>query len=296
VGRNGLIHLKSKHLASGKLMFSTMRDDSPCSFLTGKRSFSSFATPEPLPAVAYDYEDPYDDETDHYTTLESSSEPSSGRLSFQHHHGVKSSKFLDDVTSRKWSNAEIISAAGAGSSSGRGPTASTPYPPPSSVDPTTNKAGSRKYGGGGGRHRCPKCGTHMSFRHVDFEENTFYCATCSGWFNANPNIITGDGAGKGDGLPYDEFLAKKGTKNPDEHHILMQHVSSYEVSVAHFSFESRFVCSLIFVFFSILGRCRTPRKCTLLEEAIYTARNHPRWRRLMTNDPTMKHMIRRHRR
>jgi hypothetical protein len=215
-------------LAPGKLMFSTMmRDDGPSSFLTEKRSFSSFATPEPLPAVAYDYEDPYDDETDHETTLNSSSEPGSGRFSAQHHHhGVNSSKFLHDVTSRKWSNSEILSATRAGSSSGRGQTTSTTYPPPSSVNPTTTKAAPRKYGGGGGRHRCPKCGTHVTFRHGDFEENTFYCATCSGWFVANDNTIMGEGADKGDGSPYDEFVAKKGTKNhPEEHHIVMQDVS-----------------------------------------------------------------------
>ena len=81
----------------------------------------------------------------------------------------------------------------------------------------------------------------MTFRHSDFEENAFYCATCSGWFVANPNTITGEGAEMGDGSPYDEFLAKKGTKNPDEHHIVMQHVSSYEVSVAHYSVGPRFV-------------------------------------------------------
>jgi hypothetical protein len=244
VGSYGLINLKSKHLAPGKLMFSTMRDDVASSFLMERRSFSSFATPEPLPAVAYAYEDPYDDETDHDTTLKSSSEPGSERLSAQHHHGVNSSKFLHDVTSRKWSNSEILSAAGAGSSTGRGPTSSIPYPPPSSVNTTNTKAGPRKYGGGGGRHRCPKCGTHVTFRHGDFEENTFYCATCSGWFVANPNTITGEGADKGDGSPYDEFLAKKGTKNPEEHHILMQHVSSYEVSIVHFSLGPRFVGSL----------------------------------------------------
>ena len=37
-------------------------------------------------------------------------------------------------------------------------------------------------GGGGGRIKCPKCGQHVLFQHADFEENTFYCATCSSWF------------------------------------------------------------------------------------------------------------------
>ena len=37
-------------------------------------------------------------------------------------------------------------------------------------------------GGSGGRHKCPKCGMTVTFKHTDFEENTFYCASCSGWF------------------------------------------------------------------------------------------------------------------
>jgi len=42
-------------------------------------------------------------------------------------------------------------------------------------------------GGGSGRYRCPKCGSFVAFRHDDFEENTFYCATCSAWFMVTPN-------------------------------------------------------------------------------------------------------------
>jgi len=37
-------------------------------------------------------------------------------------------------------------------------------------------------GGGRGRYKCPKCGSSVTFKHGDFEANTFYCATCSGWF------------------------------------------------------------------------------------------------------------------
>jgi ATP-dependent Clp protease ATP-binding subunit ClpX len=45
------------------------------------------------------------------------------------------------------------------------------------------------------RHRCPKCGTFVTFRHGDFDENTFYCAACSGWFVVNPGTtITGTDA------------------------------------------------------------------------------------------------------
>ena len=39
----------------------------------------------------------------------------------------------------------------------------------------------------------PKCKTYVTFRHGDFDENTFYCAACSGWFTVNPatNPIAG---------------------------------------------------------------------------------------------------------
>jgi hypothetical protein len=109
---------------------------------------------------------------------------------------------------------------------------------PSTIHNGSNpQAGSisyRKAGGGGGgtgRHRCPKCGATVTFR-CDFEENTFYCASCSGWFFANPETIQARAAGGGnigDGSSYEEFLAKNGPKKTStpgtEPEILMQHVS-----------------------------------------------------------------------
>ena len=59
-----------------------------------------------------------------------------------------------------------------------------------------NSRGKRGSGGSGGRYRCPKCGSFVSFRHEDFEENTFYCATCSGWFLVTSN--TEEDGGKAD--------------------------------------------------------------------------------------------------
>lgn len=32
------------------------------------------------------------------------------------------------------------------------------------------------------KFKCPKCGNFLAFTRTDFAENTFYCATCSGWF------------------------------------------------------------------------------------------------------------------
>jgi len=47
--------------------------------------------------------------------------------------------------------------------------------------------GASKFSGGGGSaggggHKCPKCGTGVAFRHSEFDDDTFYCAECSGWF------------------------------------------------------------------------------------------------------------------
>jgi hypothetical protein len=36
------------------------------------------------------------------------------------------------------------------------------------------------------RNKCPKCGNLVTFRHGDFDANTFYCAACSGWFAVSP--------------------------------------------------------------------------------------------------------------
>lgn len=108
--------------------------------------------PEPALALAYDYVDDYDD---------------------------------DD-------NDEMLMQRGPQSRDGT-PSASSPYPPPSgaqaSQQPHRRVSGG---GGGGGRHQCPKCGTYVTFRHGDFDENTFYCAACSGWFVINPNTLTSD--------------------------------------------------------------------------------------------------------
>lgn len=106
---------------------------------------------EPLPAVAYDFVDDDDhvnDDPDH-----------------DHHalHWVS--------TSAVKQNPEVSSSAG-----GR----ITSVPPPGSASFEGRALPSRKSGGGGGggtdggsgRHRCPKCGTSVTFRHGDFEEST----------------------------------------------------------------------------------------------------------------------------
>jgi ATP-dependent Clp protease ATP-binding subunit ClpX len=51
-----------------------------------------------------------------------------------------------------------------------------------SIRKVSSSGGSGGAGSGGGRHKCPKCGMNVTFKHGDFEANTFYCATCSNWF------------------------------------------------------------------------------------------------------------------
>jgi hypothetical protein len=180
--------------------------------------------PVPLPALAYDDYDDYDDET--------CSEPSS-----------HSYLFIPDDKSEtpsvvKSHDVTCSTLVAGGGTSGHGPTSSHPYPAPSSVD--AQMAGPiRKVGGGGGggRHRCPKCGTTVTFR-CDYEENTFYCASCSGWFIANPNLIIGNEGqnSEKDGSPYEEFMAKNGSKKVGAPDILMRHVS-FDTFFLHCSFS-----------------------------------------------------------
>ena len=58
-------------------------------------------------------------------------------------------------------------------------------------------------GGGSGGHRCPKCGAHVTFQSSStstssstnnknaLQSNCFYCASCSGWFLIQPNLVDG---------------------------------------------------------------------------------------------------------
>ena len=154
-----------------------------------------FARPEPipLPAVAYDY-DFYDGDDDDDGDSDGAITNSSTFL----HKGLASK--TTDVTAAittTWDPASLLST---GSGNGTGTTTNKPYPPPSSSSsPTASLHGNGKPmtstrkvggggggttgGGGGGRHRCPKCGTYTIFSHNEFG-NSFYCATCSGWFTA----------------------------------------------------------------------------------------------------------------
>jgi hypothetical protein len=95
-------------------------------------------------------------------------------------------------------------------------------------------------GGSGGKHKCPKCGNSVTFKHTDFEENTFYCASCSGWFlvkNSGRNTEVSQPVQHGHGsaggyLEFKDATAYSGEQNGgttrrlSQSQIVMQHVSS----------------------------------------------------------------------
>jgi hypothetical protein len=118
-------------------------------------------------------------------------------------------------------------------------TINAPYPPPS--DEFGGKTFRKGSGGGngGGRYRCPKCGTDVTFK-CDFEDNTFYCASCAGWFAGTPRMeatrasnLQQQPPSREDGSIYEEYIAKdarNARKGPgdagSEQEIIMRHVSS----------------------------------------------------------------------
>ena len=169
--------------------------------------------PQPLPALAYDYD--YEvDEANH-------SEKDINQFSANSKEVLTAQQCVrHDVTS----DPLVIEASSSGPP-GRGPSSSTPYPPPSSMASSKGGVSRRGGAGGGGHHRCPKCGTTVTFR-CDYEENTFYCASCSGWFVVNPNAILAGDDGKSHEPKFEEFTARNGTRKPDDPEILMRHVSN----------------------------------------------------------------------
>ena len=196
-----------------RISFSTRQNDGVLTPFSEQTSCREQPQPHPAVAYAYDFDDDHADDLkelhDHKISRE--------QTAFS---GIRSVKH--DVTDRRIGTPLTSAAGGA---SGRGPSSSTPYPPPSSMV-SSKEAHLRKVGGGGGggRHRCPKCGTTVTFR-CDYEENTFYCASCSGWFVANPNVIMSNEDGKPDGSPYEEFMAKNSAERTSDPEVLMRHVS-----------------------------------------------------------------------
>ena len=172
---------------------------------------------EPLPAVAYDY---WDDDEEHDDIAAKS---------------VSSCAVNNDVTTGP--NTQFLSHAAKVENSAGGRTPSSPHlntPLEGRSLPLRKSGGDGGAGGGNGRNRCPKCGTSVTFRHGDFEENTYYCATCSGWFLIDSNTTGNRNKEESSGPACDEYTTNNGSNGssnkPQSPQIIMHHVSEDVVS------------------------------------------------------------------
>lgn len=183
--------------------------------------------PQPLPALAFDYEY-YDDDDDDDDENNVQTMNRIDHSSFPTLHipatasGTNKNNNFGDTESfcslkGKNSDGDMTERGGEGGN-------------------TTNHKSSTGMGSGGnGKYKCPKCGMSVTFKHYDFEENTFYCTTCSGWFMVNKNDATTTSLSSSSNLlknnnmvssrvgsAYDEF---KQEKDQIHHpHIIMQHI------------------------------------------------------------------------
>lgn len=123
--------------------------------------------PLPMPALALAYDDEdYDSE---YTSTDINNSPAQ-YITAKYGDGGTISTTNDGLVASSQSFKAVKGGGGGGPPSGGGG------------------------GTGNGKHKCPKCGMSVTFQHTDFEDNTFYCATCSGWFlvkNAKEDEGTG---------------------------------------------------------------------------------------------------------
>jgi len=165
-----------------------------------------YGIPEPALAIAYDYDD---DDVDNEIQRPSNTE--------RHLHSTTS--MANGTTTGKTTIPSLI---------------------PSSFQKRNVSLGGGGGGGGGGRgrYKCPKCGMTVTFKHGDFEENTFYCATCSGWFTLQDAYNKGGKrmAEKGGGGPDGDMTVKgmrldspKGMRI-DPPTFVMQHIDNVPTS------------------------------------------------------------------
>lgn len=170
---------------------------------------------EPVPAVAYDYTDYCEDANGSVSTerIESSSSWPGDVENYDvtREKNTMTPSSLKEITPSSAATGRRISA-----------------PPISRQSGDQLPTSRRSSGGGGGgnrggtgRYRCPKCGTHVTFRHGDFDENTFYCATCSGWFLVTSTSVTSSDHGNSG----EDFVAQSssidGPKRPE---LIMEHM------------------------------------------------------------------------
>ena len=203
---------------------------------------------EPLPALAYAYDYSDDDEdSDSRTSCDSSSTGASTSVIFTptddsssvgtgtDFYVCKESMSSDSsMSSSSFGNAKNSAIPSRAHASSRSKLHS------SSTRRVSGGGGSGGYSGGGGKGgngkcKCPKCGNNVTFKHGDFEENTFYCATCSGWFIVK-NEHASDSAASADSRYNNTF----GRTIPPQQPIVMQHVSLFSCSICNF--VSSLVC------------------------------------------------------
>ena len=188
----------------------TVRGSQAAKLSTSRGNSGFINIAEPVPALAYAYDCQYDDDAfDNADTFETN---------------TGSFEVTTDATSMA-GNIKFVKATG--------PSLTSPNTP--NYNATNRKlsgGGGPPSGGGGGngKHKCPKCGMSVTFKHGDFEENTFYCATCSGWFlvkNAEKSDASLNSAFSAS--TYDEFKEDKGSGSKQRKisrpQILMTHVS-----------------------------------------------------------------------
>ena len=175
----------------GALTSTCYTSDNTSSLIVANSKRSIYIEPHPMPAVAYDdYE--YDDDTDiNDDDLKNSSEQN----------------FMT-------SSSNTIYNVYAGGPSNNNNTNNNNGPLGVENDKLSNNLrfigrSTKGSGGGGGSgsggHRCPKCGAHVTFQSSStststssstnnknaLQSNCFYCASCSGWFLIQPNLVDG---------------------------------------------------------------------------------------------------------
>ena len=273
LGNNGsrIIRTTKSAWGSNKASFSTrisshqegfLVPDSSASRKTFSTSTPKVPEPEPLAAVAYDYDDDeVDDSMDESQQYSSKNSPFTQeqdttkinavgvtsasqsdvnyvisrrnstcgavkKLDSMEHSSITNnsapySKFNTIFNSIHHNTTTTTASNNNGIGDGDG---NDTYPPPSADEEVGAKNFRGKSGGGGGgRYRCPKCGTDVTFK-CDFEDNTFYCASCAGWFAGRSPA---DSATRSPS--YEEFIAKdmrNKQQKAGEQEIIMRHVSN----------------------------------------------------------------------
>lgn len=147
----------------------------------------------------------------------------------------------------------LATAAGGSAGSGNGSGGSSLTGSGGIGDGSSNRFVRNGGGKGGGPHRCPKCGSNVTFHDASASvpgnngntySDSFYCAACSGWFLTQPNCsddassttahskylmsklaLGGGGEGGGDDIKAAGFPTTPSNRKHSQPQFVMQHVS-----------------------------------------------------------------------